>query len=218
LVVPAGMVIALLLASFIKALSGRAAAAMKTTVYLPAAVSSVVAAVGFMLIYQDEGLANGILGWFGIGPVNWLNAPRTALLAIAVPGVWLGFGITTLIMLAALLDIPENYYESAALDGANAWQRMRYITIPSLKNVLLYLFITGFTLAVQEFQLPLIMTNGGPVNATQTPNLFIFQSFRDTTPYATSFSLAAALLLFIVLGVISMIIFRLVSSEKAMDS
>jgi ABC-type sugar transport system permease subunit len=218
MVVPTGMVIALLLASFIKTLSIRISSFLKTTVYVPAVVSFVVAAVVFQFMYQDDGLVNWVVGWFGFGPVAWLNGPHTALAAIAVPGIWLGFGITTLITLAALLDIPENYYESAALDGANAWQRMRYITIPSLRNVLLYLFITGFTLAVQEYLLPLIMTNGGPVNATQTPNLFIFQSFRDNTPYATSFSLAAALLLFIVLGVISTIIFRLVSSDKAMDS
>jgi multiple sugar transport system permease protein len=146
-----------------------------------------------------------------------LNNTTTALPAVAVPGVWLGFGITTLILLAAMLDIPDSYYESASLDGAGFIQKLWYITIPSLKNVLLYLFVVGFTLSVQEFLLPLIMTNGGPVDATNTMNLYIFNSFRDFTPYATSFSLAAALLLFVVLGGISMVIFRLVSSDKAMD-
>jgi ABC-type sugar transport system permease subunit len=70
---------------------------------------------------------------------------------------------------------------------------------------------------VQEFQLPLIMTGGGPVDATNTPNLYIFNSFRDNTPYATSFSLAAALLLFLVLGAISIVIFTVFRSQKAVD-
>jgi multiple sugar transport system permease protein len=81
----------------------------------------------------------------------------------------------------------------------------------------LYLFVTGFTAAIQMLDLPLVMTNGGPVNATTTPNLFIFNSFRTATPYATSFSLTAALLLFVVLGLISVIVFRLINSDKAVD-
>lgn len=120
-------------------------------------------------------------------------------------------------MLAALLDIPESYYESAALDGANWYQRTRYITIPLLKNVFLYLLVTGFTLAMQEYLIPLIMTNGGPVDATTTTNLFIFNKFRDPSAFATTYSLAAALILFVVLGLISLVIFKAIKSEKAVD-
>ncbi|GAA2365556.1 sugar ABC transporter permease [Catellatospora methionotrophica] len=217
LTVPTGIVIALLLASFIKTLSRRAASYMKTTVYLPAVVSTVVASVLFVFMYQDDGVVNAMLGVLNHGPVNWLNDPSYALPAIAVPGIWLSFGVTTLILLAGLLDIPENYYESAQLDGAGFFQRLFRITIPLLKNVLLYLLVTGFTLAIQLFELPLIMTNGGPVDATMTPNLYIFASFRDLTPYATSFSLTASLMLFAVLGAISLVIFRLVNSDKAID-
>ncbi|GAA1567221.1 sugar ABC transporter permease [Kribbella karoonensis] len=218
MVVPAILVLALLLASFIATLSKRLAAFMKTTVYVPAVVSSVVAAIIFVFIYQDEGVANWFIGLFGHGPVAWLNTAGTALPAVAIPAVWLGFGVSTLIMLAGILDIPESYFESARLDGANFWQRTRYITVPSLRNVILFLLVTGLTLTIQEFQLPLVMTNGGPVDATNTPNLYIFNSFRDGTPYATSYSLTAALLLFIVIGTISIIIFRVVSSEKSSDA
>jgi multiple sugar transport system permease protein len=217
LTVPIGLVLALLLASFIKSLGRRAATFMKTVVYLPAVVSTVVASVLFVFIYQDDGLANWLLSLLHRGPIGWLNSPHYALPAIAVPGVWLGFGITTLILLAGLLDIPESYYESAALDGAGFVQRTWYITIPLLKNVFLYLIVTGFILALQVLDLPLVMTNGGPVDATTTPNFYIFNSFRDLTPYSTSFSLTAALLLFAVLGSISLVIFRLINSDKAVD-
>ena len=217
LVVPTGIIIALFLASFIKTLSRRMASFMKVTIYLPAVVSTVIASVLFTFMYQDEGIVNWVLSLINKAPVAWLNSPEWALPAIAVPGIWLGFGITTLILLAALLDIPESYYESAMLDGAGFLQRLWYVTIPLLRNVLLYLFVTGFTLAIQMLDLPLIMTNGGPTGATATPNYFIFNSFRDMTPYATSFSLTAALLLFVVLGAISLVIFRLIRSDKAVD-
>jgi ABC-type sugar transport system permease subunit len=215
--VPIGLVIALLLASFIKILSASIASILKVTVYIPAVVASVLTANIFVLVYQDAGIANTIVGFFGFGPVAWLNDPSIVLPALAVPGVWLGFGISTLILLAAMLDIPSSYYESASLDGANAFQTMRYITLPLLRNVFVFLGVTGFTISLQEFLLPLIMTNGGPVDRSLTPNLFIINSFRDSTPYATSFSLAAALLLFIVLGSISLLIFKAISSVKAVD-
>jgi ABC-type sugar transport system permease subunit len=215
--VPTGIVLAFLLASFIKGLSGKVAAVLKTTVYIPAVVSSVIASVVFVFMYQDQGVVNWFIGLVGAKPVAWLNDPQTALPAIAAPGVWLGFGVSTLILLAAMLDIPQSYYESAALDGANWLQATWRITIPLLKNVFLFLIVTGFTLTIQELQLPLIMTGGGPVDVTTTPNLFIFNSFKDGTPYATSFSLAAALLLFVVLGAVSLLIFKVFRSEKAID-
>jgi ABC-type sugar transport system permease subunit len=218
MVVPTGLVIALLLASFIKTLSTGVASILKVTVYVPAVIASVLTANIFVLIYQDAGIANTVVGLFGIGPVAWLNDPSIALAAVAAPGVWLGFGISTLILLAAMLDIPSSYYESASLDGANSFQTMWYITLPLLRNVFVFLTVTGFTVSLQEFLLPLVMTNGGgPVDRTLTPNLFIINSFRDSTPYATSFSLAAALLLFIVLGAISLLIFKAISSVKAVD-
>jgi multiple sugar transport system permease protein len=217
MVVPAGMIVSLMLASFIKTLSRRLAGFMKVTVYVPAVISTVVASVLFLFMYQDQGVVNWFLSLVNAGPVAWLNNPGTALPAIAVPAIWLGLGITTLIMLAGLLDIPDSYYESAELDGAGFFKRTWYITIPLLKNILLYLFVTGFTGALQMLDLPLVMTNGGPVNATTTPNLFIFNNFRGATPYATSYSLTTALLLFVVLGAISVLVFRLINSDKSVD-
>lgn len=218
IVVPGGMIIALLLASFIKTLGGRMASFMKTTVYLPTVVSAVIASVLFRIIYADQGLANWALALINVGPRNFLGSPTMVIPAVAVPGIWLGLGVTTLIMLAGLLDIPESYLESAQLDGAGFFQRTRYITLPLLKNVLLYLFVTGLVAAFQEFLLPLLIANGGPVNASTTPNLYIFNQFRAATPYAMTFSITASLLLFIVLGTVSALVFRLIRSEKAVDA
>lgn len=217
IVVPTILVLALLLASFIKTLGARVAGFLKTTVYVPTVVSVVVASLLFVFIYQDAGFANWFVGLFGLDAVAWLNTDASALPAISVPGIWLGFGVSTLILLAGLLDIPESYYESASLEGANWFQRTWYITIPMLRNVFLYLIVTGFTLSMQEYLIPLIMTNGGPVGATTTPNLFIFTTFRDQSAFAFTYSLAAALILFIVLGSVSVLIFKAIKSDKAVD-
>jgi ABC-type sugar transport system permease subunit len=218
IVVPGGMIIGLLLASFIKTLRGKKAGFMKTIVYLPTVVSVVIASVLFRIIYADAGLANGFLSWFGVAKVNFLNNPSHVIPAVSVPGIWLGLGFTTLIMLAGLLDIPDSYMESAALDGAGWFQRTWYITLPLMRNVLIYLFITGIVAGFQEFLLPLFIANGGPAGASTTPNLYIFNQFRAATPFAMTFSITASLLLFIVLGTISALVFRLIKSEKAVDA
>ncbi|MBK5248700.1 MAG: sugar ABC transporter permease, partial [Actinomycetales bacterium] len=137
------------------------------------------------------------------------------LFALTVPAIWLGLGLASLIMLAGLLDVPESYYEAAELEGANWWQRTIYITIPLMKNIMLYLLVTGFVAVIQQFELPLIMTGGGPTQSTLLPNLLIFQRF--TTDLYVGYSIAAALLLFLVLGGLSAVIFRLINSEKAVD-
>ncbi|MDQ0574905.1 carbohydrate ABC transporter permease [Agromyces albus] len=218
IVVPLQMIFGFVIASVIKGLGRRLAGFMKTTVYVPTVVSAVIASIVFVFMYRaDGGLINWLLSLVGTGPFAFISDPLLALPAIAVPAIWLVTGITALIMLAGMLDIPESYYEAAELEGARFLQKTFYITIPLMKNVLLFLLVTGFVGALQQFELPLVMTQGGPVNATMTPNLFIFNQFKDPTPYATSFSITAALLLFVVLGTISALIFRLVKSDKAID-
>lgn len=217
LVVPLGIIIALLLASFIKTLGKGLSTLMKTIIYIPTTISTLIASVLFVFVYQEDGLANWMIKILSLAPRAWLNDPNLVLPAIALPALWLGFGITTLILLSGLLDIPESYYESAQLDGANFFQKTWFITIPLLKNVFLYLSVVGFTGAIQMIDLPLVMTQGGPVGTSTTPNLFIYNTFTDGSPYSTSFSLAAALLLFFVLGSITFALFKLINSDKAVD-
>ncbi len=219
-IVPATLILSFLIASLIKSLGARLAGAMKTTVYIPTAISAVVASVVFVLMYQARGgLINGLLKPLGIGPFAVLSDVDLALASIAVPAVWLALGIATLIMLAGMMDIPQAYYEAAALDGAGFVQRTRYVTLPLLRNVILFVLVTGCIAAIQLLDLPLVMTkgSGGPVDSTMTPNLFILSQFRDPRPFATSFSITAALLLFLILGTLTAIIFRVVRSDKAVD-
>ncbi|CAI6083892.1 carbohydrate ABC transporter permease [Cohnella sp. JJ-181] len=216
MVVPAMLILAFLFANVVKNLSPRFSGFVKTSVYIPTIISGIVASVIFVFIYDyTAGLANYILGWFGLEPKAWLAEVGTALPSIAVPAVWLGFGLTALIMLSGLHDIPESYYEAAALEGAGTWAKMRHITIPLMRNVILYLLVTGFTAQISQFELSLVMTNGGPLSETVTPNLYILNHFRNDVMVGNS--IAASLLLFVVLGSISAIIFRVLNSEKAVD-
>ena len=214
--VPLSLVLSFLVASLATSVSRKVSTVLKVSIYIPSVISGVIASITFVIIYDySGGLLNALINIFGAPNQAWLGDPRWALAAIAVPAVWLGLGISTLIMIAAMLDIPESFYEAAELEGANWWQRTRYITIPQMKNVLLFLLVTGFVGSIQQFELPLVMTEGGPNSATELPNLFIFNHFRGDA--YVGYSIAAALLLFVVLGTISSIIFRIVNSEKLVD-
>ncbi|WP_308635248.1 carbohydrate ABC transporter permease [Paenibacillus silvisoli] len=216
MVVPASMVVSFLFANVIKGMRRGSASFVKTSIYIPTIISGIVASVIFVFIYDYMGgLANYVLGWFGSEPRAWLADVKTALPSIAVPAIWLGFGLTTLIMLAGLHDIPESYYEAADLEGAGPWQKMLYITVPLMKNIVLYLTVTGFTGAISQYELSLVMTGGGPLDTTTTPNLYILNHFRNDVMVGNS--IAASLLLFVVLGSISAIIFKVLNSEKAID-
>lgn len=214
--VPVMLLLAFLFGSLVVSVSRRAASFLKVSIYVPTIISAVIASIIFVLIYNySGGLLNAFLGVFGIDPIAWIGDPKWALLAIAVPAIWLGMGLTSLIMVAAMVDIPAEYYEAAAMEGANWWQKTAYITIPQMKNVVLYLLITGFVAAIQQFELPLVMTQGGPLDSTTLPNLFIFNHFRNDVN--VGYSIAAALLLFVVLGTISALVFKFVNSERLVD-
>lgn len=214
--VPPMLVLAFLFASLVVSVGKRFAGFLKVSIYIPTIISAVITSIIFVLIYDySGGLLNWFLAIFGIEPIAWIGDPAWALLAIAVPAIWLGMGLTSLIMVAAMVDIPQEYYEAAAMEGANWWQKTAYITLPQMKNILLYLLITGFVAAIQQFELPLVMTNGGPLDSTMLPNLFIFNHFRNDIN--VGYSIAAALLMFVVLGTVSAVVFRFVNSERLVD-
>ncbi|WP_426187308.1 carbohydrate ABC transporter permease [Microbacterium sp. TWP3-1-2b2] len=214
--VPPMLVLAFLFASLVVSVGKKFASFLKVSIYIPTIISAVITSIIFVLIYDySGGLLNWFLAFFGIDPIAWIGDPAWALLAIAVPAIWLGMGLTSLIMVAAMVDIPQEFYEAAAMEGANWWQKTAYITLPQMKNILLYLLITGFVAAIQQFELPLVMTNGGPLDSTMLPNLFIFNHFRNDIN--VGYSIAAALLMFVVLGTVSAVVFRFVNSERLVD-
>lgn len=208
IVVPVQFVLAFLFANLIKAVGDRFGGFLKAIVYIPNVIAGVVASTIFIFIYDyDGGIANAVTRALGLGKINWLSNIHLALGAIAAPAIWLGFGMTTLVMLAGLNDIPRDYYEAATVDGASWWHQMWSITIPLMKNIFLYLLVMGFTGAIQQFDLPYMMTQGGPLDVTMTPNLFIYGHFTND-PYL-GYTVASSLILFVILGTMSLLIFRI---------
>ncbi|MFT3887559.1 MAG: sugar ABC transporter permease [Arachnia sp.] len=214
--VPIMLVLAFAFSSLVVSVARRFASWLKVSIYVPTIISTVITSIVFVLIYDySGGLLNWALSYLGVDPIAWIGDPAWSLIAIAVPAIWLGLGLTSLIMVAAMVDIPTEFYEAASMEGAGWWAKTIYITIPQMKNVLLYLLITGFVAAIQQFELPLIMTNGGPLDSTTLPNLFIFNHFRNDIN--VGYSIAAALLLFVVLGTVSALVFKVLNSEKLVD-
>lgn len=154
-----------------------------------------VALVWRYLYHPQYGPVNAMLGWFGLPPVDWLGSPRWAMPAIILVSVWKNFGYNMLVFLAGLQAIPEELYEAASLDGAGAWHRFRHITLPMLGPTFVFVGVVTMIASFQIFSEPYVMTQGGPLKATETLVLFMYEEgFRW---WRLGFSAAIAVVLFV---------------------
>lgn len=150
---------------------------LRAIVFLPTVVSFAAIAVVWQWMFNlDYGLLNYVLRSVGLAGVDWLSNPSTALVAVMIVSAWVQIGYQMVIYLAGLQSIPATFYEAATLDGAGAWQRFRTITLPLLRPVSVYLFVTGVIWSFQVFTLVYVMTEGGPVHATDVLVYRIYQN------------------------------------------
>lgn len=152
----------------------------RTIFFLPVAIAPAVVAIIWNWIYAyQDGLLNMILGVIGINPKPWLTSIRWSMPSIAFLNVWRNSGYFMVIWLAGLQEIPISCYESADIDGANAWEKFRYITYPMLIQVRGYVAILLMIMAIRLFTEPYALTQGGPANSTLTPIMYLyFNGFR----------------------------------------
>ena len=138
--------------------------------YLPVVIPPVVAVLLWRFFYDasPHGVFNTILGWVGIGPLPWLQDSGSAMPAIVIEATWAAAGATVIIYLAALLGVAPELYDAAEVDGASIWQKIRYITLPSIRTILFVTLILQLIATAQIFTEPLLFTGGGPTNATLT--------------------------------------------------
>jgi multiple sugar transport system permease protein len=212
IMVPWGIVVALLLASLIYPLGRKAQTFFRSAYYLPGVASAVVIAMVWKWIFDPTwGLFNYLFGLVGLGPFPWLSSPSTALGSIMLSGMLAAPGGGVILYLAAMGRVPQVLHESAKIDGANALQRWWHITLPLLKPVTLYLTVVGTITAFQIFAKIFIMTNGGPGYATNVLVLSIYnRAFRDL-----QFGVAAsqALVLFAIVAGFAIIQFKYLSTD-----
>lgn len=185
-------------------------ALFRTAYYLPVMTSLVVVSTIWVMLYNQNGLFNSLLTGLGFPSVGWLSNPQMALFSLVIASIWQGFGFETVIFLAALQSIPRELYEAAMMDGANSFQKFRYITLPSLRYVIAFIYIYGIIGSYQVFDQVFVMTSGGPIHSTSTVVYYLYSKFRDLRLGQAS---AIAYILFVILIVFSYIELRL-SREK----
>jgi multiple sugar transport system permease protein len=148
----------------------------RTALFAPVVTTLVaVAVVWRYLLHTRYGLINHALDAMGLGPIDWLGDPHWAMPAIVLLSVWKNFGYNMIILLAGLQAIPKDLYEAAEIEGATAWQQLRFITVPSLAPMLLMVSILTMAGHFQLFAEPYVMTQGGPAQRTVTVLYFMYE-------------------------------------------
>lgn len=148
-------------------------AIFRTFFFMPVVFPMALVSVIWTLIYSRDttGMLNGFLNAisFGhLGPFDWLGDPKTALLSIAIMSIWAGVGFQMVIILAGLQGIPTSLYEAASIDKAGKWQQFLNVTVPSLKNTLIFVIMITTLFSLRLFDQVYIMTQGGPKDSTST--------------------------------------------------
>jgi len=188
-----GLILAVLI--FQKKLIGRTA--FRVVFFLPHMLSLAIVGVIWKWIYQpDWGTLNTFLSGIGIEPVGWLGNPSTVLVALVTVGSWTYYGFCMVIFLSGLQQIPVDFYESAVIDGANAYHCFFYITIPQLRNQLTMLIMLTVIWSFKVFDLVFIMTRGGPYGTSEVIGFLIYvKAFQQQN---IGYSTAASTFLFII--------------------
>ncbi len=209
------MALSFLFAHLIIKLPVKLGGIVKILIYVPCVLSGVVTAIIYtFLMNYGGGLFTSILLSLGLEPIAFVKEGIWPYVFIIVPTIWGGIGLNTLIMIAAILEIPKSYYEAARLDGANRFQLIWHITVPCMRNYLVLMLVNLVTGYMQMLDLPYLITGGGPDNKTMVPALYLFMSFRDSarTPNIT---IAGALLIMIMLVIVNAVVFVLIRSKKS---
>jgi len=187
----------------------------RTVYFSPVVTSMTVVSIVWTLLYNPgEGLINTFLqaiSFGALGPYNWLTNTKLVFPAIMLMSIWQGVGFQMVIFLAGLQEIPTSLYEAAEVDGANSWQKFLNITIPQLRNTLIFVMISTTILAFRLFDQVKVMTNGGPSNASMTTMLYAIETGwgRLRIGYAS----AITVVFFIIVLIIS-ILQRILTREK----
>ncbi len=203
--VPLGIAMAFAIATLLNSkIIGRSF--FRGIIYVPSIVPAVCSAMVWLFLLNIQyGAINAILQSIGLQAIPFLSSPDLAKPSLVVVSMW-SQGAAVVIFLAALQDVPRSLYEAATVDGANAWQKFRNVTIPITTPVILFNLIMGFIGAFQEFTLPWLLTGGGPMNATE---FYAIHLYRNAFIYLRMGKASAlAWILFFIIVIFTVILFR----------
>lgn len=212
-VVPTSIFLGLLLSVLIFNQKTKVQAFFKSTYYLPGVVSAVI--IGLIwswLFYPDQqGFFNYVLSFFGIGPIRWLGEIDSAMPSLIFMTVMGGPGMAIILFTAAMGGIPDSLYESARLEGANAFQEFYHVTLPLLRPVVLYLLVMTTISSFNVFEYIYTMTKGGPANSTKTIVYLIYETAFEQVEFGVA--CAQAMILFVIMIIVSVVQFKSLSSD-----
>jgi raffinose/stachyose/melibiose transport system permease protein len=182
----------------------RGSTVFRTIIFMPMIISSVAVALIWLIIFDPNiGILNAIVKSVGLTPpsLGWLGDPDISIWMVLVVAAWQATGFMMVLILAGLQSLPDEIYEAAALDGAKGLKAFWYITLPSIRNVLLVAVLITTIGGFKVFDLIFVLTQGGPANATQVLGTYIYlQAFNLTNMgYANAISVVL-LVIAVVLG------------------
>lgn len=151
---------------------------LRSVVFFPNLVSTIAVGITFAaLMHPTKGLFNQVLTMIGLSGIDWLGNTKLALYSVILTDVWKGVSIATVIYIAGIQSIDKTYYEAASIDGANAWDRLRNVTIPQLKPAMNSVIILSLIGGLRSFDLIWAMTGGGPGFATDVVASVVYKQY-----------------------------------------
>jgi len=185
----------------------------RASYFIPSITSMVVIALIFANLYARDGYIHLLANMVGLQPPanGFLLSEKTALASIMAMDIWMASGYYMLIFLGGLQTIPTELYEAARINGATRWQQFRYITLPMLKPVTLFIIVINSIKSFQVFVEVFVMTKGGPLNSTFTGVYFVYESGLKRFDFG--YASAAAYILFAIIAIASILQFKLLKTE-----
>jgi multiple sugar transport system permease protein len=180
--------------------------------YLPVITSIVaIAVVWRFLLNPDVGLINILLSNLGITGPNWLASSALAMPSIIAMAVWRNLGFAMVVFVAGMQAIPVMLYEAASIDGAGRWQAFRYVTLPMLRPTILFMLVITTIGYLQLFEEPFVMTDGGPLDATLSVTMYMYQQGFEF--FHQGYASAIAYVLFVIVAIVAFLQFKFLRSE-----
>lgn len=210
--VPVVIGLSLMIALGLNRSQGRLFRALRSFYFVPAITAIVAVALVWGYMFNTQfGLFNHLLTSFGLPPVQWLSDPVVVKFSVVMVAVWRGLGLNVIIFLAALQGVPREYLEAASIDGASEFRQTVSIVIPLLRFAIFFVTITTIIAWLQFFDEPFVLTKGGPLGASTSISLFLYQKGFSASQFG--YASAGSVVLFAIIAIITIVQLRLRRSD-----